>query len=150
VNPPMTYSKSGLALTESFEGCRLMAYYDLRGVLTIGYGHTGPEVLPGLQITQADAEALLAADIGFAASCVNTAVTVPLTQPEFDALTDFVFNVGCKAFCGSTMRRLLNEGDYAGAAGQFTAWDHAGGVVVAGLLRRRQAETQEFDAIGNQ
>ena len=70
---------------------------------------------------------------------------VQLTQPEFDALVDFVLNVGCPAFCNSTMRKRLNESDFTGAAQQFAVWDHAGGKVVAGLLRRREAETQEFD-----
>lgn len=140
----MTYSKTGLALTEGFEGLRLNAYYDLRGVMTIGYGHTGPDVTPGMVITQAQAEGLLASDIESASSCVNTAIAVSLTQPEFDALTDFVYNVGCHAFCGSTLRRLLNAGDYRGAMLQFMNWDWAGGVKVAGLLRRREAEAQEF------
>jgi lysozyme len=144
MNPPMTYSKAGLALTERFESCRLNAYYDLRGVLTIGWGHTGPDVKPGMIIPQWQADALAVDDTQFAASCVNTGVDSALTQPEFDALVDFVYNVGCAAFCGSTMRRMLNEGNYPGAASQFDLWDHAGGQVVAGLLRRREAETQEF------
>ena len=144
MTPAMTYSKSGAALTESFEGLRLSAYYDLRGVLTIGYGHTGPDVTPGMQITAAQAEGLLIQDTQWAAHCVNTAIDVALTQGEFDALVDFVINVGCAAFCGSTLRRLLNAGDYHGAMLQFLNWDWAGGKVVAGLLRRREAETQEF------
>ena len=64
--------------------------------------------------------------------------------PEFDALVDFAFNCGCGAFAGSTLLKLLNAGDYPGAAAQFDVWDHASGKVVAGLLRRREAETQEF------
>lgn len=142
----MTYSKAGLALTESFEGCKLIAYADIKGVPTIGFGHTGPDVHLGQTITQAQAEGLLADDIQSAAACVNTAITVQLTQPEFDSLVDFVFNLGCKAFCGSTMRRLINEGNMAAAAEQFQLWDHAGGQVVAGLLRRRQAEAAEFSS----
>lgn len=145
MNPPMTYSKAGAKLTELFEGLRLNAYYDLRGVLTIGYGHTGPDVTAGQVITPAQAEGLLMDDIKSASNCVNTCVTVQLTQPEFDAIVDLVYNIGCKAFGDSTMRRLLNAGDYAGAADQFDAWDHAGGKVVAGLLRRREVETEEFD-----
>src|SRR5271166_4474242 len=135
----MTYSKEGLQLTERFEGCRLTAYQDVRGVWSIGYGHTGMDVVPGLMWTQEQAEAALQADTMAAASCVNTAVTVPLTQPEFDALVDFVFNVGCGNFRKSTLLRDLNAGDYAGAAAQFDVWDWAGGKQVAGLLRRREA-----------
>jgi len=140
----LTYSGSGLSLTESFEGLELTAYQDQVGVWTIGYGHTGPDVTPGLTITQAQAQALLAQDVGGAVVCVNDAVTVSLTQNQFDALVDFVFNLGCAAFTGSTLLRDVNAGDFAGAATQFDRWDRAGGQVVAGLLRRRQAETAMF------
>jgi lysozyme len=141
----LTYSGNGLALTEQFEGCRLTAYQDQVGVWTIGYGHTGPDVTPELTITHDHAQVLLAHDVGSAADCVNNVVTIDLTQAEFDALVDFVFNLGAGAFTGSTLLRDLNAGDFAAAAPQFDVWDHAGGAVVAGLLRRRQAETAMFD-----
>ena len=140
-----TYSSNGLALTERFEGVRLTAYQDQVGVWTIGYGHTGPDVHPGLVIAQDEAAALLAADVADAAACVNQDVTFQLTQNEFDALVDFVFNLGKSAFAGSTLLRDLNSGDCTAAAAQFDAWDHAGGMVVAGLLRRRQAESAMFE-----
>jgi lysozyme len=140
----LTYSKNGLALTEQFEGLRLTAYQDPVGVWTIGYGHTGPDVYPGLTITQNEATSLLLRDVGTAEGCVNRLVTVPLNQDEFDALVDFVFNLGPTAFAGSTLLRDLNAGNFAGALGEFDKWDHAGGQVVAGLLRRRQAEAQLF------
>lgn len=139
-----TYSQDGLALTQQFEGCRLTAYQDQVGVWTIGYGHTGRDVTSGLTITQDQASALLASDVAGAATFVNQAVTVALQQNEFDALVDFVFNLGRAAFAGSTLLRLLNAGNFASAAGQFALWDHAGGQVVAGLLRRRQAEETMF------
>jgi lysozyme len=142
----LTYSANGLSLTEQFEGFRLTAYQDQVGVWTIGYGHTGPDVSPGRMITIAQAQALLAQDISSAAACVNTGVAVKLTQQEFDALVDFVFNLGTGAFKGSTMLRVLNGGDFTSAAAQFDLWDRAGGAVVAGLLRRRQAEAALFDA----
>jgi lysozyme len=139
------YSKSGLQLTESFEGCRLTAYQDQRDVWTIGYGHTGPDVHAGLTVTQAQAEALLAKDVQHAAETVNRLVTFPgLTQDEFDALVDFAFNAGCGAFAGSTMLKDLNAGNVAAAAAQFEQWDHCDGKVVAGLLRRRIAEKDLF------
>ena len=140
------YSKDGLSLTERFEGCVLTAYRDQVGVLTIGYGHTGPDVHEGLTIAQAQAEALLAKDVQNAAACVNRAVTIALTQHEFDALVDFVFNLGAGAFEGSTLLKELNANDMTAAASQFERWDRAGGAVVAGLLRRRQAEAQLFGA----
>lgn len=142
----MTYSKTGLLLTENFEGCRLKAYQDIRGVWTVGYGHTGPDVHVGMVITQGQAEALLAQDIHHAADVVNRLVTVSLTQGEFDALTDFVYNLGEGHFAGSTMLKLLNAGNYHGAAAEFDKWSYAASIQVAGLLRRRQAETAEFNS----
>lgn len=139
------YGKEGLTLTEQFEGCRLSAYQDQVGVWTIGYGHTGPEVCAGMTITAEQAEALLAQDVKSAADCVNRVVSVALTQEEFDALVDFVFNLGSGSFAQSTLLQLLNAGSFAAAAAQFDRWDQAGGAVVAGLLRRRQAETALFE-----
>jgi len=142
----LTYSADGLALTEQFEGCRLAAYQDQVGVWTIGYGHTGQDVVSGLTITLDQAQDFLSDDIEGAADCVNDVVTVQLSQAEFDALVDFVFNLGKGAFEGSTLLKQLNAGNYQAAAAQFDNWDHAGGAVVAGLLRRRQAETARFDS----
>jgi lysozyme len=142
----MNYSKSGLQLTERFEGCKLSAYQDSKGVWTIGYGHT-LGVKPGMTVTQGDAELWLQVDVKIAERTVNRLVRVTLTQPEFDALVDFEFNTG--HLMGSTLLRLLNAGDFAGAAAQFERWDHAGGVELAGLLRRRQAEAEEFCDVAN-
>jgi lysozyme len=143
----LTYSNNGLALTERFEGCELTAYQDQVGVWTIGYGHTGPDVVTGLTITPDQAQDLLAQDVAGAAACVNNVVTIALSQNEFDALVDFVFNLGKGAFEGSTLLRVLNSGDIAAAAAQFDQWDHAGGAVVAGLLRRREAEVAIFETV---
>ncbi|HSY03724.1 MAG TPA: lysozyme [Acidobacteriaceae bacterium] len=141
----LTYSDNGLSLTEQFEGCELTAYQDQVGVWTIGYGHTGPDVVSGLTITQDQAQDLLAQDVGSAAACVNNSVTLQLSQDEFDALVDFVFNLGVGAFKSSTLLIDLNSGNLTAAATQFDLWDHAGGAVVAGLLRRREAETALFE-----
>jgi lysozyme len=138
------YSDNGLALTKSFEGLRLTAYQDCGGVWTIGYGHTGPDVHAGLTITEADADAWLRTDVSEAVTCVNRAVNVPITQNQFDALVDFCFNCGRGSLLQSTLLRKLNIGDFTGAAEQFALWDHAGGDVVQGLVRRRQAEAELF------
>lgn len=143
----MTYSKSGEALTKQFEGCKLVAYQDVRGIWTVGFGHTGPEVIEGLTWTQDQADAQLMLDMASAQDCVNAKVTVALTQPEFDSLCDFVYNVGCGNFSASTLLKRLNQGDYQGAAGLFDEWDYAGGKQVAGLLRRREAERQQFEGV---
>ena len=140
----MNYSKTGEELTKRFEGLKLSAYRDSVGVLTIGYGHTGPDVFEGQTITEEEADALLVQDTQDAVAAVNRLVTAALTQGQFDALVDFVFNLGAGRLEGSTLLELLNEGDYEGAAAQFERWSHAGGKVLAGLLRRRQAEADLF------
>jgi lysozyme len=140
----MNYSKDGMKLTEGFESCRLTAYPDLKGVWTIGYGHTGHEVVEGLTWTQEHADSELLADVQHAADCVTCVVKIQITQDEFDALVDFTFNAGCHAFMTSTMLMKINAGDITGAAEEFDRWDHASGKVVAGLLRRREAETALF------
>jgi len=140
----LSYSKSGLALTEQFEGLSLTAYQDSVGKWTIGYGHTGPDVYPGLTITQMEAESLLLNDLASAAASVNRLVTVALSQNEFDALVDFVFNLGTANFASSTLLKDLNAGNFAAAAEEFQKWDHAGGRVLAGLLQRRLAEANLF------
>lgn len=138
-----TYSKDGLHLTELFEGDILTAYQDQRGLWTIGYGHTA-SVHPGMTITQQEAEAFLASDVGAAAECVNALVQVKLTQQQFDSLVDFAFNVGIGSFRHSTLLRDVNSGKIPEAIAQFNLWDHCGGTVNAGLLRRRKAEAAEF------
>lgn len=140
-----TYTDTNLTLTENFESCRLVAYQDIRGIYTIGYGHT-LNVFPGMTCTEEQAKQWLAEDIHSAESCVNTNVRIEINQNEFNALVDFVFNAGNTAFKKSTMLALLNQGKIQEAAEEFDKWDHASGKVVAGLLRRREAETQEFQS----
>lgn len=139
----MNYSKRGLALTESFEGCRLESYPDQVGVWTIGYGHT-KGVAEGMTCTQAQAEQWLTEDVAGAEDSVARLVHIALSQQEFDALVDFTFNLGVGNFASSTLLKKLNARDIEGAAGEFEKWDRAGGQVVAGLLRRRQAERALF------
>lgn len=146
MKPPQNYSRAALSLTENFEGCKLESYQDQVGVWTIGYGHTRG-VGPNMTCTQAQAESWLRFDLAIAEAYVNAHVSVALTQGEFDALVDFSFNLGLGALHSSTLLRLLNSGDYAGAAAEFEKWDRAGGNVVAGLLCRRLAEKAEFIAI---
>ena len=138
------YSNKGLALTKSFEGLRLEAYQDSVGVWTVGYGHTGPGVAEGMTVTDAEAETLLLADLEDAVRCVNRKVTAAISQGQFDAMVDFCFNAGRGNFLQSTLLRKVNSGDFAGAAAQFGLWVHAGGEVVPGLVRRRQAEAEMF------
>ncbi|MGR2682942.1 lysozyme [Chromobacterium haemolyticum] len=140
----MNISANGIKLIQQFEGLRLKAYQDAVGVWTIGYGHTGPDVTPGLVITQAQADALLARDLSRFETGVTRLVQVPLHQNQFDALVSFSYNLGLGSLQNSTLLRLLNQRDYAGAAAQFPRWNKAGGKVLPGLTRRRAAEQALF------
>ncbi len=140
----LTYSPNGFKLTEQFEGLSLQAYKDVAGVWTNGYGNTHG-VVPGTTITLQQAQDDLASNIEGAEYVVNRVVVVPLTQNQFDALVDFVFNLGSGNFQSSTLLRKLNAGDYTGAAAEFPKWNHSNGVEVAGLTRRRLAEQQLFN-----
>lgn len=140
----LTYSPNGYKLTEQFEGLQLTAYRDVAGVWTNGYGNTH-NVVPGSTITMETAVSDLASNIEGAEFVVNRVVTVPLTQNQFDALVDFVFNLGSGNFQSSTLLRKLNSGDYTGAVEEFPKWNHAGGREVYGLTLRRKAEQQLFN-----
>lgn len=140
----MKIGNKGLELIKQFEGLELTAYRCPAGVLTIGYGSTGKHVKEGMTITEAEAEELLKDDVRRFEECVTDAVEVDLTQDEFDALVSFAFNVGCGAFMGSTLLKLLNNGDKHSAAQQLLRWDKSAGKVLAGLARRRAAERQVF------
>lgn len=132
------------SLIESWEGCKLEPYQDSVGVWTQGFGHTGPDVYEGCDpISQQQADQLLAADLVKFEEYVTELCPV-CTQQQFDALVSFTYNLGQGSLSGSTLRRLHNEGDYTGAAGEFAKWDHAGGQVLAGLTRRRAGEANVY------
>jgi len=137
-------SEAGLEVIMNNEGLRLEAYQDVVGVWTIGFGHTGAEVKPGLVITLDAAKSLLLSDAETAEKCVNNCVSGTITQGQFDALCSFVFNLGCTALRNSTLLRKLNDGDDIGAAEEFGRWNHAGGQVTAGLTKRRLEEKELF------
>jgi lysozyme len=140
----MTYGKNGMALTESFEKCRLEPYKDSGGVWTNGWGNTH-HVTPGLIITQDQADSDLLANVQDAVDCVNDSVTIGLTQDQFDATVDLVFNIGCGAFKSSTFLHKLNAGDLHGAADQFAVWNRIKGLPSRGLDNRRAAEDDLFN-----
>lgn len=134
----MTPSQRCLDLVRDSEGVKLTAYRDSGGVWTIGYGHTGPDVRPGLTWTPEQADAALAADMTRAGNGV--AKLMRCTQDQFDALTDFAFNLGLGALGGSTLLRLHNAGHFADAAAEFGRWVHDNGRVLPGLVIRRARE----------
>ena len=140
----MNISEAGLEVIMNNEGLRLEAYQDVVGVWTIGFGHTGAEVKPGLIITLDAAKSLLLSDAETAEKCVNNCASGNITQGQFDALCSFVFNLGCTALRNSTLLRKMNSGDDVGAAEEFQKWNHAGGQVIAGLTKRRLEEKELF------
>ena len=95
-------------------------------------------------VDEATARNWLGRELTRAAQTVASAVKVPLTHDETAALEDFIYNVGAGNFLSSTLLRMLNAGDYEGAAAQFARWNRASGQVLAGLVRRRAAETDLF------
>lgn len=126
------------------EGLRLQAYLPTpNDVWTIGYGHTST-AKKGMVITEERAEALLRQDIAWVEDAINKNVVVPLTQNQYDALASLIYNIGAGAFSKSTLLRLLNTGDYEGAANQFPRWNKQKGKVLKGLTRRREEERQLF------
>lgn len=139
----MTPSPKALALVMEFEGCRLVAYQDGGGTWTLGYGHT-EGVTPNQTCTEEQAEAWLQDDLAQAGKYVNVYIDVMLTQNEFDALTDFVFDLGAGSLERSELRKLLNNGQAILAAQEFPKWDNINGIPSEGLLRRRLAEQELF------
>ena len=139
----MQLSAEGLDLIKESEGFRDHVYLDVAGFPTIGYGHLikPHESFPS-GITEAQAAAILATDVQSAEQSVARLVKVALTQGQYDALVDFCFNLGAGRLAGSTLLRELNVGNHQAAGEQLLVWDHAGGVVVAGLKARREAELQ--------
>ncbi len=140
----MKTSKTGQHLIEHFEGLRLKAYQDIVGVWTVGYGHTGKDVHPGMHIDQEYAEHLLRDDLMKSERAVNHYVTKPMTQGQFDALVSFTYNLGAGALHGSTLLKKMDRGDFTGAAGEFHKWCHAGGREIKGLVTRRAEEKELF------
>ena len=134
----MKLSDNGAKVLILREGLRTKAYKDTKGIWTIGVGHTGPEVVEGLVITKEKAHELFQKDVAWAEDAVNL-VKVPLTQNQFDALVSFVFNIGAGAWKRSTMLKMLNAGDYAGATKQFDRW-----VIPKEITSRRMSEKAQF------
>ncbi len=141
----MKIGPSGIALVKEFEGLRLSAYQDSVGVWTCGYGST-TGVGPDTVWTQDEADAALLNDLKTAEACVNGAVTVPLTQGEFDALVTWTFNLGCGTLRKSKVLAYLNASDYDTACEHMKLYDKAGGETLPGLTRRRLAEADLFEA----
>ena len=147
----MHISEEGLALIKHFEGCptddegNVIAYQDAVDIWTIGYGHT-KGVQEGDKWTQEKADFMLWRELeeeyeGY----VNDYVHVPLNQNQFDALCSWVYNLGPNNLKVSTLLKKLNNGEYDEVPAQIKRWNKAGGKVLEGLVRRREAEALMFE-----
>lgn len=136
----LALSAAGLVGIVGFENYTSQAIIPVTGdVPTVGFGTTGGVKL-GDTTTPPKALARALSDISKFESALRQCVTVPLTQGEYDAFVSLAYNIGPGAFCGSTLVRLLNAGDYAGACAQISRWNRQGGRVLPGLVKRREAE----------
>lgn len=131
-------------LVKEFEGLELKAYICPAGVWTIGYGHTRG-VKPGQTITEEQAETLLRKDLERYQIELSNLVHVPVSEGQFIGLLSWFYNLGnTQEVRGSKLLRLLNAGDFAGAANEFPRWRKSGNEVIPGLVRRRAAEQKVF------
>lgn len=148
-NANLTLSPAGAALIQNFEdsqGPALVAFLPTpNDRWTIGWGHT-QGVYEGMTCTPEEAKEWFMQDMAWAQTAVLNAVNVPLNQNQFDALVSFTENEGAAAFERSTLLRLLNEGNYSGAASQFPCWVYQAGQVLPGLVTRRNHEAALFEA----
>lgn len=141
---------AGLALSASalvgilmHEGYSDKAYTPVKGdVPTIGFGTTGG-VKMGDTIKPPQAVARALVDVQKFEGALKQCVKVPLHQYEYDAYVSLSYNIGSAAFCGSTLVKKLNAGDFDGACQQILRWDKFNGKPLAGLTKRRQAEYQQ-------
>ena len=139
----MKVSDEGLSLIKHFEGCELKAYRCAANVLTIGYGTT-KNVTEDMEITQEEAESLLQEEMHEYEGYINDMVKVPLEQHQFDSMVSWVFNLGSGNLFSSTLLKKLNNSEYDEVPEQIKRWNKAGGKVLEGLVKRREAEALLF------
>jgi lysozyme len=131
----------GLAIIKHFEGCKLDSYRCSAGVATVGYGHTGPDVRIPMSITPERAEELLENDLKRFEHGVEALIgSAETSSDEFSALVSLAFNIGLSALATSTVLKRHRLNNKTGAGNAFLMWNRAGGRVLAGLTRRREAE----------
>lgn len=129
-------------LAKRWEGLRLVAYYCPAGVLTIGYGHTGPDVVEGMRITEDEADRLLRADMQLALTQALSLCPSLSNGPtkRLAAIGDFCFNLGGGRLKASTLRRKINNDEWDAVPGELRKWVWGGGKKLPGLILRREAE----------
>ena len=133
-------------IVKRFEGCKLQAYKCPAGVWTIGWGSTGPDVSEGSKWTQQQADARLEADLNkFMAGVLRYSPALNDHPNRLAAVTSFAYNVGLGNYQQSTLRKHIDAKKWDDAAKEFPKWNRAGGKVLAGLTRRREAEQDLFN-----
>lgn len=142
-------NKAGLDLIKEFEGLRLEAYKDPVGIVTIGYGTTaaanvGISPRLGMKITESEAEWYLQKAVDKFAAAIRPMVTAPINENEWAAFISLAYNIGPSAFKRSSSLRHFNAGNKSQAAASILLWNKAGGKVLKGLVRRREAERSLF------
>ena len=145
----MTINAAGLALIKEFESFRADAYLDPVGIPTVGYGTTsaagvGITVRIPMRITEAQAQAYLAAALDKFAAHIRPLITAPINENEWAAFLSLAYNIGPGAFGKSSALRKFNQLDKEGAADAILLWNKGGGQVLKGLVRRRAAERALF------
>jgi len=139
----MILSAEGRDFLQKWEGLELNSYQDVKGVWTIGYGHTktaGPDQC----ITEEQAKSFFKEDVRWAEKAVEQLVTATINQRQFDMLVSLVYNIGASQFARSTLLRVLNEGKYLQVPQEITRWNKSGGARIKGLVRRRLAEATNW------
>lgn len=146
-----TVNAAGLALIKEFEGFVPNVYNDPVGYPTVGYGHLCKssgcaEVKYGFPLSEETGTALLNDDIPNYTSCMADALKVAINDNQWAALTSFTYNMGCGAFADSDLVKRINAGEDPAtvASSELPQWVHAGGQVLDGLVRRRNAELALF------
>jgi len=137
-------NQEAIKMIMGFEGLRLKTYKDLKGVLTIGYGHTGNDVVVDRVITEKQADDLLVNDLKTAENCVKKYIKVPITENMFGALVSFTFNLDCSRLKNSILLKLVNKQDFDNAAKEFGKWVYANNKKVDRLVKRREKEAELF------
>ena len=140
----MKVGEKGLALIKESEGLRLKAYKCPAGVLSVGYGHTGKDVVAGMEISESRAVALLKQDLRVAEVYLNS-LGINFSQNAFDSLCSFIYNLGVGAFSKSTLRKkIVAKADDEAITDEIVKWVNAGGKPLIGLKRRRVKEANLF------
>lgn len=140
----MKINEKGLEIIKTCEGCRLETYKDIIGINTIGFGHTGPEVKPGLVWTQEQADNQLRQDLVKFEEGVSDQLDVDVNENQFSALVSLAYNIGQGNFNSSGLLKQVNLSNFEEAARRFSLWSKAGGKVSEGLTKRRAMEAALF------